>query len=184
MELKTERLTLRDFVDSDIAVLPDLINDLEVSEYLAVVPYPYGPTDAEWFVRHCQDSAKKMPREAYELGIALTKTGELIGCIGLTKINYWDGKAILGYWLAKKFWRQGIMYEAIQGILGYAFNELGLQRIDVTTAVENEASNKLIQKLGATFEGVAKRFHRAKSTGQYHDANLYGLLKENWKNKP
>ena len=73
------------------------------------------------------------------------------------------------------------MYEAIQRILKFVFEDLNLQRIDITASVENEASNNLIKKIGSSFEGTAKRYHRTKSTGKYHDSNLYGLLKEDWK---
>jgi len=181
MELQTNRLILRDLEDKDIQALPELINDLEVSRYLALVPYPYNLSDAEWFVNHCKDESTKSPRENYELGIALKDTGELVGCVGLTKVNSWNGTATLGYWLGKNYWRQGIMYEAVQGILDFAFNKLKLQRINVEAAVENEPSNGLIKKLGSTFEGMAKRHTRAKSTGIIHDINCYGLLIEDWK---
>ena len=183
MKLTTKRLILRDLNEEDINVIPSLIDDLEVSKYLAVVPYPYKKKEAKWFVNHCKAEAKKKPRENYELGIVLKENNELIGCIGLTKVNRWDGKATLGYWLGKKYWRLGIMYEACKKILRFAFETLKLQRIDITAAVENEASNSLIKKLGASFEGTAKRYHRSKSTGKYHDANLYGLLKEEYKNE-
>ena len=185
MEIKSTRLILRDLEEKDIDSLPALINDLNVSQYLAVVPFPYEEKDAKWFVNHCKENAAKEPREGYELGIELQSTGELVGCVSIGHVNAWDGKATLGYWLGKKFWRNKIMYEATQAILEFAFNKLGLQRIDVTAAVENDASNGLIKKLGFTFEGTAKRYHRAKSTGEYHDTNLYGLLKEDWeKAKP
>lgn len=181
MEIKTNRLLIRDLQQKDIEVLPRLIDDLEVSRYLAVVPYPYSKKDAEWFVNHCIEEAKKDPRENYELGIVIPNTDELIGVVGLTKVNHWDKKATLGYWLGKEHWRKGYMYEAVQGLLKYAFTELDLQRIDVCAATQNEPSNGLIKKLGATFEGVAKREHRTKSTKEFVDVNKYGLLKEDWK---
>lgn len=181
MELVTKRLRLRELNDSDKTTLPLLVNDLEVSQYLAVVPYPYTSTDAEWFVEHCKEGTQKTPRESYELGIELLETNQLIGMVGLSKVNRWDGKATLGYWLGKQHWRRGYMSEAVQAILKYAFTDLGLQRIDVCAAVQNEASNGLIRKLGSTFEGVAKRDHRTKSSKIFVDVNKYGLLKENWR---
>ncbi len=181
MEIKTNRLVLRDLQQPDIAVLPSLIDDLEISRYLAVVPYPYSAKDAEWFVEHCIVEARKQPRENYELGITLQSTGELVGVVGLTKVSNWDKKATLGYWLGKEFWRNGYMYEAVQGLLAYAFTDLDLQRIDVAAAIQNDASNGLIRKIGAKLEGTSRRDHRTKSTKEFVDTFRYGLLKEDWK---
>jgi len=181
MELITKRLKLRELTDLDKQSLPLLVNDLEVSKYLAVVPYPYTDRDSEWFVEHCKEESQKDPRENYELGIELLETKQLIGMVGLTKVNKWDEKATLGYWLGKQYWRKGYMGEAVQTMLKYAFTDLGLQRIDVCAAIQNEASNGLIKKIGSTFEGVAIRDHKTKSSKIFVDVNKYGLLKENWK---
>ncbi len=181
MKLETKRLILRDLKDEDKKVLAGLVNDLDVTKYLAVVPYPYTKKDADWFVNYCKKEAKKKPRENYELGIELKENKKLIGVIGITKVNRLDKKGTLGYWLGKEYWRQGIMYEASQGLLKFVFEKLELQRIDITASTKNESSNNLIKKLGATLEGTAKRYHCAKSTGKFHNANLYGLLKEAWR---
>ena len=181
MELKTNRLILRDLKEADKKVLPSLVNDLDVSRYLAVVPFPYTQKDADWFVEHCKEEYKKKPRENYELGIELQETRELVGVIGLTDVNTWNNRATLGYWLAKNYWRRGYMYEALQGLLQYAFTKLNLNRIDISADIRNEASNNLIKKIGSTFEGVARKHTRIKSTGEVCDTNMYGLLKENWK---
>ena len=180
MKLATKRLILRDLKDKDKNVLPLIVNDLEISRYLAVVPYPYKKKDAIWFVDKCKKDSKEKPRKNYEIGIELKDTSELIGVIGLNHVDLWNGRATLGYWLAKKYWRQGITYEAVQVVLGFAFNKLKLQRIDIEAAVENIPSNNLIKKFGSRFEGVAKRKHKTKATGEYRDSNLYGLLKEDW----
>lgn len=183
MNIETERLILRDLKKEDKKVLPSLVNDLEITQFLAVVPHPYTQEDANWFVDHCVAESKKSPRKNYEIGIELKKSGELIGVVGLTKVNQLDRKATLGYWLSKEYFRKGIMYEAIQELLGFAFEDLNLQRIDISAFTKNDVSIGLIKKIGATFEGVAKRYHCAKSTGKFHDVNLYGLLKEDWRKK-
>ncbi len=183
VRIETERLVLRDLEDRDREVIPDLINDLEVTKYLAVVPHPYTRSDADWFVNKTQEDRKKVPRTNYELGIELKETGTLVGVIGLTSISELDQKATLGYWLGKQNWRKGIMTEAARRIVAYGFEDLGLQRIEVSASTLNEGSNAVIRKVGFEFEGIAKRYHRAKSTGKFHDAKTYGLLKEDWQSK-
>jgi RimJ/RimL family protein N-acetyltransferase len=180
MKLNTERLLIRELKKEDIENLFILVNDLDVSQYLAVVPYPYTKKDGEWFVNNCKEESKKNPRENYELAIELKDTKRLIGVIGLTKVNKLDEKATIGYWLGKKYWRKGIMYEAVMEVIRFGFEDLKLQRIEISASTENEASNNLIKKLGAKYEGTARRGHRTKSTGKFHDINNYGLLKEDF----
>jgi RimJ/RimL family protein N-acetyltransferase len=180
VKLTNNRLTLRDLQNEDKHALPPLLNDLQVSRYLALVPYPYNKKEAVWFVHKCISESRKRPRIDYELGIELQEGHQLVGVIGLTRVNRWNGRATLGYWLAKKYWRQGVMCEAIQMVLDFAFNKLELQRIDIESAVENIPSNRLIKKLGSHREGTANRYFRSKATGKYHDVHLYSLLRENW----
>ncbi len=75
-------------------------------------------------------------------------------------------------------WGKGIMTEAASRILEFAFNELGLNRINSEATIENNGSNKVIQKLGFTFEGLRRQAMRNVATKKTHDANYYGLLKE------
>lgn len=180
MEIETERLRLREYRDEDAELMANLANDLEVSRYLALVAHPYALKDAKGFITYCQEEAKKEERENYEVAIANKESDELMGTIALTKVDHWNNTATLGYWLGKNYWRKGYMWEAVQALLDFAFNELELQRINITAATENEGSNALILKLGAVHEGTARRNVRPKSTGEYRDTHRYGLLKEDW----
>jgi len=181
IRIETERLILRDLEDRDREVLPILMNDLDVTRYLAVVPHPYTRSDADWFIDKTLKNQQMVPRTDYVFGIELREAEDLVGAVGLHHISELDQKATLGYWLGKKYWRNGIMAEAAKKAVDYGFKKLGLQRIEVTASTLNQGSNAVIRKLGFEFEGTAKRYYRAKSTGDFHDANQYSLLKENWK---
>jgi RimJ/RimL family protein N-acetyltransferase len=159
------------------------INNINVYSYLLVVPHPYSLKDAKWWINKCQKAMKEKPRKSYELGIELKKEKGMIGCVTLAKVDKYQGIAMLGYWLAEPYWRQGIMYEAAMKILDFGFNKLKLRRIDVDAFVENKGSNGLIRKLGFNYEGVRRKRNRAKSTGNIHDDNIYGLLREDYKKK-
>ena len=184
MKLETERLVLRDLEEKDIDNICKNVNELEVSKYLAVVPYPYKKSDAEWWANNCIKESQENPRENYNLGVEYN--GEIIGAIGLTKIDYFVKKATFGLWLGKDYWRKGIMTEASNVLFDFAFNELGLNRIDSAAYVNNESSNKLHKKLGFVYEGRKRQDSRSKATGEFHDSNIYGLLKKDWlkNNKP
>jgi ribosomal-protein-alanine N-acetyltransferase len=183
MELKTKRLILRDIEAEDADSIRENINNIKVSRYLLTVPSPYTRKDAKWWVNHCKEQQNKKPRTSYELGIVMRPNKEVIGGVGLSKVERYQGTAEAGYWLGEKYWRKGIMTEAVSKVIDFAFYKLKLRKIKIPIFVENEASNGLARKLGAKLEGVFKKQCRVKSTGKIHDENVYGLLKENWKNK-
>ncbi|MBI5803325.1 GNAT family N-acetyltransferase [Candidatus Pacearchaeota archaeon] len=181
MKLVTKRLILRDLISKDAKDLVENGNDLIVSRYLALVPYPYTIKEAKKFISKCIKDTRKKPRKIYNLGIELKPIRKLIGMIGLADVNEFNGTGEVGYWLGKKYWRQGIMTEAFTAIIDFAFKKLKLRRIDVSASVENEASNNLIKKMSFKLEGIRRKRIKAKSTGKIHDEIVYGLLKEEWK---
>jgi hypothetical protein len=73
MKLKTKRLILRDLEKVDENDLVKAVNNLNVTRYFLVVPYPYSRKDGEWFVNHCKEKAKEKPRENYEWGLNLRR---------------------------------------------------------------------------------------------------------------
>src|SRR3989339_182247 len=152
MKLETERLILREVKLSDVKEITKKVNTLDVSRYLGVVPYPYSIKDAKWFINKCLKDAKKENRESYELAIELKSENKIIGVISLTKVSDFHKTATLGYWLAKDYWRNGIMKEACIEIINFGFNN----------------------------EGTMIKSYKVKSTGKIHDENIYGLLKEDW----
>ena len=74
--IETNRLILRDLQKQDTKHLAKRINSLNVTKYLAVVPHPYGMSDAKNFVNKVTKDQTTIPRENYELGIT-----KKIGCL-------------------------------------------------------------------------------------------------------
>jgi len=175
MELKTERLTLREFDKNDLKNLVVLANNLNVSKYLEKVPYPYTESDGKWFINKSLTDSREKPRQNYELVIEYENN--LVGIIGLTSIDDFNESATLGYWLGEDYWKKGIMFEAAKEIIRFALEDLNLRRIDVEADTNNEASNNLIKKLGFEYEGLRKQYTKIKATGKIGDTNIYGLLK-------
>jgi RimJ/RimL family protein N-acetyltransferase len=81
-----------------------------------------------------------------------------VGCIGLHGIR-WASRALrydraeLGYWIAKPFWRQGLMTEAATMATRWAFETLGLHKVNVMCFEDNVASKRVIEKVGYRFIG-------------------------------
>ena len=180
MRLETERLILWEYTDKDKSDLIANINDADVTKFLRKVPFPYGEKDANWYLNKCKEDITKKPREEHSFAIELKKTGDFLGAVGLSEIDEFSGNATIGYWLGKKAWRNGYMYEASKEILHFAFEDLKLRRIDIEADVDNEASNGLIKKLGFQYEGMRRQYRKTNATRKTPDANQYGMLKEDW----
>ena len=182
MKLETKRLILRDIKVKDAESIRKHINNLDISKWLLVVPYPYTEKDTEEWVKHCKEEQKKKPRKSYDLGIVLKENkDEVIGGAGISNIKYEQGTAEMGYWLSQNYWRQGIMYEALKKIVDFAFNKLKLRRLEIPAYSKNLGSNKIAQKLGFKFEGKLREAAVCKATRKIHDENLYSLLRKEWK---
>jgi RimJ/RimL family protein N-acetyltransferase len=178
MRLITERLILRPPTRKDIEDIVANANSIEVSRYLALVPYPYRLKDAKDFLEYLRKRAKRNP---YHFGITLKGSGKLVGMIGFTGLDKFSAKTEVGYWLGKKHWRQGITEEALKAMVKFAFHKLKLVRLQADVFVENKASAKLLKKIGFKKEGFKRRGARAKSTGKWHDTYSFGLLRSDIK---
>jgi len=181
MNLTTKRLILRDLKLSDNKDIQNNVNNLKISKYLLVVPYPYSLKDAEWFIKDTIRKSKRKKRVSYQLGVEYKNNKGIIGVIGLTSIDNLNGTAKIGYWLGEKHWRNGVMSEAVSEIINFAFKKLRLRKISVDAFIHNKASNGLLKKLGFKKEGVLRKHYLCKATNKIQDANLYGLLKSEWR---
>jgi len=181
MKLKTERLLLRQIEKKDIESLVRNINNLKVSRWLLVVPYPYKRKDAIWYINNCRKKARKKPREDYNFAIELLEEKAVIGGISVNKVDRYQKTATVGYWLGQDYWRQGYGSEALEALLKFAFNRLKLRRLEADIFSENPSSGKLLEKFGFKPEGYRKQAKRCKADGNIHDLICYGLLRKDYK---
>ncbi len=180
--LETERLILRGVGDkrSDLTDLVEGCNNLEVSQWLLVLPYPYKRKDAQSWAEHCQKNYRKRKNDSYEFAIELKEKRKLIGGMGLSKVKLDQGTATLGYWLNAKYHRKGYGSEALKAILDFAFQELKLRRVEASVYVGNPSSGRLLKKFGAKQEGLKRKAKVCKADGKIKDEITYGLLKEEY----
>ena len=183
MNLQTKRLKLRELKESDTNDLAKLLDNINITKYLAVVSHPYDRKKAEGFINMCQEKAGKDPRPGYNFAIENKETEELLGSISVDKKKKDKEVGVLGYWLEEEYWRQGYMSEALEKILEFAFEGLNLRRVQAEVYPENTASQNLLDKFYFTKEGVRRQGQKVKATEKVHDVIMYGLLKEEYKNK-
>lgn len=182
MELKTKRLILRQWKQGDQKYSVKGLNNLEVTKWLLVVPYPYTKKDADWWIKHCIEGYKKKKREKYQFAMELKGNKEVIGGIGLDNVdNKLQRKASVGYWIAEPYWNKGYGSEALDALLKFTFNKLKLRRIEAGVFVGNPSSGRLLEKFGAKLEGTKRKSCVCKADGKIKDEDIYGLLKEEWR---
>lgn len=84
--------------------------------------------------------------------------------------------ASLGYWIGRRYARQGYMSEALVAVLDYSFEQLGLHRLEAACLPSNAASQGLLQKVGFSEEGYAREYLRINA--QWQDHRLFAVLRD------
>src|SRR5436309_853577 len=113
MRLQTNRLILREWCEEDIDDLIDGLNNLNVSRWLAKVPYPYSKENAEHWIQYCIGNAKHVGQKRdYYFAIELKSEHKTIGGTGLERIDYFQGTAGGGIWISERYQGHGYGTEA------------------------------------------------------------------------
>lgn len=181
MQLETERLILRDFRDEDAQDLVEGLNNIDVTKWLSVVPFPYTLENARSFINYCKGESRKEPRINYDFAVILKSESKLIGCVSLNNINYFHRIAPSGgIWFNKNYHGKGYATEAFNKRIEFAFNQLELRKIENGYFKGNESFRKLQLKLGYKEEGIRVQHYRCRSTGNIVDEVITGLLKNDW----
>lgn len=176
LRLTTARLTLRPLEFTDVPAICKYAGDPAIAATTLNIPHPYPAESADIFIASTHDSMKN--GSAYTF--AITLANQLIGCIGLT-IQPMYNWAELGYWLGKPFWNQGYTSEAAQRIVGFALDDLSLNKVFARCFSHNTASAKVMQKVGMTYEGTLRQ--HARKDGVYYDLHCYGILRSEYEGR-
>jgi RimJ/RimL family protein N-acetyltransferase len=151
--LETERLVLRRLSSDDAAFILELLNQPSFLRYIG----DKGVRTTEDAVRYIQTG----PIASYErfgFGlylVELKETGVPIGMCGLLKRDTLPD-ADVGFAFLPDYWSHGYAFEAASGVMSYGREVLGLQRIVAITSLDNDASIRLLEKIGLKFEGLIK----------------------------
>jgi ribosomal-protein-alanine N-acetyltransferase len=107
--------------------------------------------------------------------IVAKETQQSLGVCGLSGYIAQHEKAELGAWLLPQYMRQGIMTEVLPVVIAFAFQHWPLHRLEGIVEVGNEASSRLMKKLGFTYEGTLREAELKK--GKRVSLEMYSLLK-------
>ncbi|OCO99037.1 hypothetical protein BC374_16845 [Ensifer sp. LC13] len=179
IRIETPRLILRPWGEEDIAQLTLGLNDLDVAKWLAFVPHPYSTSDAESWIRRCQEIANAGNRPiAYEFAIELKSERLVIGGVSLNKIDWSGGTAGGGIWIASPYQGRGYGREAFEAKIRFAFSDLGLTRLVNGYLDGNENSWAMQSKLG--YRRVSEVASRRMADGRQTIEHVTMLLRSDW----
>ena len=130
--------------------------------------------------RYAQDARDDA---AYPLFLFRQGDGALLGGLTLGQVRRGVSQtASLGYWIGAPFARQGYMTNAVRAAMGHAFDELRLRRVEAACLPHNEASIRLLERVGFQREGYARKYLCI--NGAWQDHLLYALLREDFGRRP
>ena len=172
--LEGPHVTLRALRQSDARSLHAFLTAPEVARFIS-----QPPATVDGFDRFIARSNRQ--RSARFMCFAVTAKGNDTA-IGMFQIHEREAgfqTAEWGFALGSPFWGTGVFAESAQLLLQFAFNTLGVHRLEARAAVRNGRGGRALQKLGAVQEGVLRR--SLLCDGEYLDQVLYTIVQEDWR---
>ena len=175
-ELRTERLTLRKLSAGDAADMFEYARQERVTRYLTWKPHPDRAYTREYLEYLGGRYSAGM---FYDWAIVFGENGKMVGTCGFTSFHCTHDSAEVGYVLNPSYWGKGIAREALECILRFGFEDLGLHRIEAKFMKGNERSRRVMEKAGMTFEGYNRDAMRVK--GSYVTVGVCSILATEWR---
>lgn len=172
--LTTPRLRLREVTSADADDVFDLRGDPHTQRF-NLEPMQHA-NEALYLIEWMRTSFQR--RTMLQWGVTLRRSDRVIGICGLHDIRRDLGRSEVGYDLQRAYWGQGIMAEAMCAVIGFAFDEIGFNRLYAQTRSDNLASIRLLEKLDFRREGTLRTHLRDRAGGYYIDEIIFGLLAE------
>lgn len=174
-KIKIDQITAIELINENhahsIFTLVDC-NRAYLREWLPFVDKMQTPEFAENFVKGTMQRNK----EGVEYAFVIVLNEQVIGRVGVYKIDTQNKIGEIGYWIARDFQGKGIITKACQVIIDFCFSELLLNRIEIKCGTQNFKSQSIPEKLKFTKEGVMRQAELLYD--KFIDINLYSLIKD------
>ena len=173
--LQAGAVKLRELRLSDAATLLAMLTTEEVSRFISP-----PPTTIDGFERFIAWTHRERAAGRYVcFGIVPDGYEQAVGIIQVRTLDAAFDIAEWGFAIGSSFWGTGVFQTAAQQVLGFAFAEIGIHRLEARSAVANGRGNGALQKLGATREGVLRKsFLR---DGVFHDQVIWSICQDEWR---
>ena len=174
--IETARLILRKAVREDAAAMfRNWASDPEVTKFLTWPTHSSAAVTTavleSWIAEYERNNY-------YQWMIELKKMEEPIGTISVVRQNDRVEEAEIGYCIGSRWWRQGIVTEALTAVIGYLFTEVGINRVAARHDPNNPHSGGVMRKCGMKYEGTNRACDR--NNQGICDAAQYAILRSEW----
>ncbi|MDX2419283.1 MAG: GNAT family protein [Xanthomonadales bacterium] len=171
----TRDLHLRPSNDTDAESMFTMLSDPQSMKYWSDEPISNLEAAVEVLNKDLESDA-----QGNSMCWAVTLKGhdKMIGKCILFQLSQQNRRAEIGYLLNREYWRQGLMHQALEAVIDFAFNTLDFHRIEADVDTENTGSLGLLEKLGFTREGLFRE--RWFVYDEWQDSVMLGLLKQDW----
>ena len=170
--LQGNGFTLRELRVTDATTLLSLLTTEEVTRFISP-----PPTTIEGFERFIQWAQHEREAGRY-VCFAIVPTGydTAVGLFQIRQLDPTFGTAEWGFALGSAFWGSGLFVSGAELVIDFAFEVIGVHRLEARAAVENGRGNGALRKIGAVQEGVLRKsFLR---NGRFLDQALWAILPE------
>jgi RimJ/RimL family protein N-acetyltransferase len=154
MDLTGSRVRLRELREEDAPLIVEHVRDPEVVRFLESWAWrPYGLEDARDFIRRRDPGALVW-------GIECLEDGAFIGSTALRELDFRDRNCEWGIYVApRERWGKGYGTEACRLAVGYAFGQLGMEKVYLSVHEGNDRGRRAYEKAGFKLEGTLPRNH-------------------------
>ena len=168
-------VALREMRTADAPSLFALLTTEEVARFISP-----PPSSVEGFERFIQWAARQRAVGSYVcFAVTLAESDTAIGIFQIRSTEPGFGTAEWGFALGSPFWGTGVFQEGAELVIEFAFDTIGVHRLEARAAIRNSRGNGALRKIGATQEGVLRKSFQCK--GEYLDQALWTLLDEDWR---
>lgn len=175
LEINTERLQMRGISSGDAEALYKYRSDAETNQYQGWIPKTID--DAHQFLSKVAPEVNVYDTW-FQFAIISKANGELIGDIGIHFFDVDRYQVEIGCTLSKDYHGKGFANEALKAMINYLFNDLNKQRITCSIDPLNQASIKMVERLGFRKEAHFKQ--SILIDGEWYDDVVYAILKDEW----
>lgn len=176
-------LSLRPFTDEDVDAIFPIVSQRDFPRNMSWAAHASREVTADW-VKSLGAGLAANTSVTWAIVPARGElAGKAAGCVGLETIRWHIGalrvdRAELGYWLAPALWNQGHMTEAANAVVRFAFEAIGLHKLTTRCFEDNQASRRVIEKVGFRFVGRAE--DDVWRDGRWHTHLVYELTSPEW----
>lgn len=175
--IHTDRLVIREFVDSDWQAFHEYSTQPEVLLFHKFAPACLD--DTREFLNEMIASQSDSPRMRFEMAVILKSEEKVIGGCGLYLFPKQSKTAAIGYVLNHKYWGHGYATETAEALVDAAFADMGIHRIWTWCDTENARSAAVLERMGMRREG--RMIKDRQQRGEWRDSYLYAILAEEWR---